>query len=713
MAADRITIDISILQGIFGDLNKLQQQLSGVTGGVAAVDNAAGQAFGGMRQAVGGAATAVNGLDRSVDASMRNIVGDIMAPLAKTQELEGKLRTLGDQVRTSKSVKEIIGLKKEIAATQRELDGVNPSAMESKVSGAFGRMRSVIGSLAAPLVGAFAVSGLTAFAGDLAASAGAAQQFDSALTNMLQSKERADQLGAQVKTFAATTPFELPEVQKATTQMLAFGFGAEDTIPTLRKLGDVAAGLGQPVGDLAYLYGTTRVQGRLYSNDLMQFANRGIPIIEELSKVLNVSQSSVKEMVEKGKVNFGHLEGVFESLTAQGSKFGGLMDAQSRTITGQISNLSDAWGQFKTDLGLSMAPLITGIIGGLSGGIDYLRDTFAWVQANGDTIVSVLEGVGIAVGIYTIALAINNRHVILNTALQLIWRVQTAAMAIAMNVATAATTLWTGAQWLLNAALTANPIGIIVVAIAALVAGVIYAWNNFEGFRGVVMGVWEVLKGAFNYVADFIRPVIDGLIVQWQIFRIGLQAAWDLFTSGIATVGEWLSSAWGWVKGFVDKVVGVFSALADKMLAPFRKVFDTISSIPGVGKLLGKAKEIGGKVGEAFGRGQEKGIASFEVDKAKSKSATPGIDATAVAAPGQNVGAASLLGGKNGGTEGKGNGVTVGGDGKGSGRTITMDIKITNNITMPRDGNMGVRELADKLSGALVSKFNDLQYAAG
>lgn len=712
--ADRITIDISILQGIFGDLNKLQQQLVGVSGGAMAVDSAASKGFGGMRSAVGGATNAVNGLDRSVDASMRNIVGDIMAPLAKTQELEQKLRTLGDQVRTSKSVKEIVALKREIAATQKELDGVNPSAMESKVGGSFSRMRNMVGSLAAPLVGAFAISGLTAFAGDLAMSAGAAQQFDSALTNMLQSKERADQLSAQVKSFAATTPFELPEVQDATKKMLAFGFGAEDTIPTLRRLGDVAAGLGQPVGDLAYLYGTTRVQGRLYTNDLMQFANRGIPIIEELSKVLGVSQSKVKEMVEKGKVGFPQVEQVFANLTAEGSKFGGLMAAQSLTITGQISNLSDAWGQFKTDMGLAMAPLITGIIGSLSGGIDYLRDAFAWVQDNGDTIIGVIKGVGIAVGVYTAALAINSAATFVNTIAQGGAAAALGLTATWMTLSTAATNIAAAAQWAWNAALSANPIGLVVVAIAGLVAGIVWAWNNFEGFRGVVTGVWEVLKATFAWIMDFISPVIDALVFQWNLFRVGLQLTWETFISGITTVGEWLNVFWGWIKAFVGKVVSIWSSMADILLAPFRTLFNALAKIPGMDKFIGAAKEFGGKVGSAFSRGQEEGLASFNADKATENGAlaTPGISATSLAKPGQDIGAAALVGGKSG-KEGKGDGVTVGGDGKGSGRTITMDIKITNNITMPRDGNMGVRELAEKVTAMLVNKLNDAQYAMG
>src|SRR5690606_9623338 len=115
------------------------------------------------------------------------------------------------------------------------------------------------------------------------------QQLEIAFTTMLGSKERADQLTQELIEFASTTPFGMSDTANAAKQLLAYGSAAEDVTDELRMLGDVAAGTSQPIGDLVYLYGTLRTQGRAYTQDIRQFAGRGIPIYKELANVLGVA----------------------------------------------------------------------------------------------------------------------------------------------------------------------------------------------------------------------------------------------------------------------------------------------------------------------------------------------------------------------------------------------------------------------------------------
>lgn len=707
--ADRITIDISILQGIFGDLNKLQQQLVGVSGGAMAVDNAASKGFGGMRTAVTGATTAVNGLDRSVDASMRNIVGDIMAPIAKTQELENKLRTLGDQVRTSKSVREIVALKREITATQRELDGVNPSGMEQKVSGSASRMRGMFSSLVAPLAGAFAIGGVTSFANGVVDAAAKSQAFSTSMEVMLKSKERANALTAQVTEFAGSTPFELGELRNATTQLLAYQVSADQIIPTLEGLGNIAAGVGrEKLPQLMTAFGQVKAAGKLTGGELRQFTEAGVPLLDELAKITGQSTESMAGNIAKLDIPFNIVQQALRNLSTGNGQFANLMKMQSATIGGQLSNASDSWNKFKEDIGIALAPRIMSGIDMLRGGIDTLRGGFQWLQDNGPLVKGVLVAVGAGLGIYTAALAINSAATFVNTLAQGGAVAALGLTATWTTLTTAATNIAAAAQWAWNAALSANPIGLVVVAIAGLVAGIVWAWNNFEGFRGVVMGVWEVMRSAFNWIAEKAQPIIAALAVYWEVWKISIISTWDSIVSFVKSVGEWLNVLWGGVKWFVDMVVDYWSGLAEMLIAPFRTAFNFIAQIPGMDKLIGKAKEVGGKVGEAFGRGQEEGVAGIRADNAKT-----GIDASIVAKPAQDIGAASLVGGSKSSKDSKTEGVTVGGDAKGSGRTITMDISITNNIAMPRDGNMGVRELAEKVTAAIVNKMNDAQFAMG
>lgn len=689
--ADRITIDISILQGIFGDLTKLQQQLSGVAGVAGTLDTTMATASGGIRQSLGGVTSAVSVVGNATDSAMRGMVDDIMGPVQKTRELEQRLHDLGAKMRTSRSVKEIVALKQEITATQRELDKVNTGGMEQKVSGGTSRMRGMFRSLIGPMAGVFAVSGISAFVGGLTKAAGAQQQFDASLKNMLQSKEKADALAAQVKSFAATTPFELPEVQDATKKMLAFGFGAEEAIPTLTRLGDVAAGLGQPVGDLAYLYGTTRVQGRLYTNDLMQFANRGIPIIEELSKVLGVSQAEVKGLVEKGKVGFPQLEEVFKNLTAEGSKFGGLMEAQSHTITGQLSNLSDAWGQFRSDLGESMAPLITGVIGGLSSSIGYLRDAFTWVQENGPLVKGVLTAIALGVGIYTAALLVNSSATFVNTVLQGGAAAALGLTALWTTLSTAAINVATVAQWAWNAALTANPIGVVIMAVAALVGAVLYAWHHFEGFRAFLYGLWEAVKSVFLGIKDIVTTVFSSLVDIVSGFGKTLVGA---FTLDAAMIKE----------GIMQGAKGVQEALS----------------------VTDKIKDLGWKAGVAYAEGDAEGRASFQADQAAdadAKSTAKGGAAKAptgttnalVAKPGDNMGAESLLGGSGapGATDAGGKGSTVSGGGGSGDKNIAMNITMNMQFGIGRDVQQSARDTAEQVVGMITNKLRDAQFALG
>lgn len=213
------------------------------------------------------------------------------------------------------------------------------------------------------LASAFALKELV---GKITAVRGEFQQLEVAFETMLGSAEKADALLGQLTRTAATTPFGLEDVAQGAKQLLAYGFEAEKVNETLVRLGDIAAGLSVPLNDLVYLYGTTMAQGRLYTQDLNQFTGRGIPMISELAKQFGVAESKVKELVEAGKVGFPEVQKVIESLTDEGGKFGGLMEAQSKTISGQISNIEDALSMMFNELGQRSEGIINKTLSGVS-----------------------------------------------------------------------------------------------------------------------------------------------------------------------------------------------------------------------------------------------------------------------------------------------------------------------------------------------------------
>lgn len=198
----------------------------------------------------------------------------------------------------------------------------------------------------------------------IARTRGEFQQLEVAFTTLLQSKEKADALMSQMVELAAKTPFDLQGVASGARQLLAYGFAAEDVTDVLTRLGNVAAGLGLNLQDLTWLYGTTAVQGRLYTRDVMQFQSRGIDLAGELATQLGKTRAEISQMVTEGKIGFPEVQKAIENMTNEGGKFYNLMQEQSKTITGLISNLGDAIDMMFNDIGKSQEGVITSVLQG-------------------------------------------------------------------------------------------------------------------------------------------------------------------------------------------------------------------------------------------------------------------------------------------------------------------------------------------------------------
>lgn len=252
-------------------------------------------------------------------------------------------------------------LRQQIANSQRAFEQL---ADNVEADGA--RMDDAIGSIDSTLAKLGAAWSMQSFATKVAEVRGEFQKLQVAMETMLQSKAKAEALMAQMVQTAATTPFGLQEVAGGAKQLLAYGLEAEKVNETLIRLGDIAAGLSIPLGDLVYLYGTTMTQGRLYTQDFNQFVGRGIPLISELAKQFGVAENKVKDLVEEGKVGFPQIQKVIEDLTNEGGMFGGLMEKQSQTISGQISNIEDAFDMMFNEIGQNSEGVINSALSATS-----------------------------------------------------------------------------------------------------------------------------------------------------------------------------------------------------------------------------------------------------------------------------------------------------------------------------------------------------------
>lgn len=236
----------------------------------------------------------------------------------------------------------------------------------NQVKGLDGKMSSLkqsMSGLGTMVAGAFSVGAVVSFGKAVIDSLKNYEYFHASLKTMLNGNTlAANALEGQLINLAKTTPFELTEVQQATKQLLAYGFKAGDVVQTMRTLGDVSSGIGAPLGDIAYLYGTLKTSGRVTLMDLRQFAGRGIPIYETLAKRLKTTTNEINNMVSAGKIGFKDIEGAFKDMTSQGGQFFNLMADQSKTVGGQLSNLGDNWEQLKVRIGESQTGIINSTV---------------------------------------------------------------------------------------------------------------------------------------------------------------------------------------------------------------------------------------------------------------------------------------------------------------------------------------------------------------
>ena len=372
----------------------------------------------------------------------------IKAQTAKLREQKDALFGLTQQQAEARlSVKK---LRDEYSAFKEEAG--ETAEVNEKMTLSLTKVLGVIGGAAA----------LKGFVSDLINVRGQFQQLEIAFSTMLKSKEAADKLMTELVDIAAKTPFDLQGVAQSAKQMIAYGSSAENVGDELVMLGNVAAGVGSQLSEIAYLYGTLRTQGRAYAVDIRQFAGRGIPIYEELAKVLGVTKDEVSGLVKEGKVGFKEVEQAFKNMTSESGIYYNLMQEQSKSLTGQISNLKDAWDSMLNKIGKETQGIA-------STGISTIKSLIE----NYETIGKILAGLIITYGTYKAAC-------IAVTAVQALHTAGINALTVAERIHYGWLVLTEKAQRLLNATMLANPYVLLVTSVGALCVGMYNLYSSFD-----------------------------------------------------------------------------------------------------------------------------------------------------------------------------------------------------------------------------------------
>lgn len=323
-----------------------------------------------------------------------------------------------------------------------------------------------------------------------------------AFETMTGSAEKGQKLLQQLTQFAATTPFQLEGIAKATKTLLAFKVPLDDMLPTLRMLGDIAAGTDAPLSDIAQIFGKIRAKGKLMTEELLQLAERGIPIIDSIADKFNLTKAQVFELASQSKISFGVMQDALQSMTKTGGIFFNQTKRQSETLGGVFSTLKD---------NISLTAAVFGDIivdvFGLKDGIAGLNEFFGQLR---EKIRAFSKESPLLTKIIAIFIAI---VAVMGPVLFIVGQAV---------VVFGALTLIVGALGISFAAMVV-PVLLAVAAAGLLIAAGILIVKNWEGIKGGAKALWEDVSGFFSRmidsVVDFGKAVIDNALAPINLIR--------------------------------------------------------------------------------------------------------------------------------------------------------------------------------------------------
>lgn len=339
--------------------------------------------------------------------------------------------------------------------------------------------------------------------------AGDMEQVQIAFETMLGSAEKANDLIQEITEFAAKTPFELTGLVKSSKQLLAFGFAAEEIIPTMTTLGNVAAGVGKDkLPTIVRSLGKIRTKGKASMEELNMMLEAGVPILDELSKQLGVSTEELFKMISAGKVGFNDVNNALNSMGTGTGRFGGLMEKQSRSFLGILSNIGDWFTNFMIAIGKDLLPI----------GKELGKAFLDFLDANKDLmksgLVQFIKGV-----IFGIVFVIRFVQRLID---------RFGGMGKAMG----------GVQKILKS------IGGFGLKVLKGIGAVIFSIADFVNMVVEAFGGWDVVLGAvgtgFDFLGDAIKWVLD--LLSWLIRLAGKVYVFFI------NLGKWLADLGG--KGF-------------------------------------------------------------------------------------------------------------------------------------------------------------------
>ena len=424
-----------------------------------------------------------------------------------------------------KTTKEIDNLGKESDDSAKQVDDLSKKMGDAdgaskNLNDGFTVLKGTMANLASQAISKV-VDGFKALVGGAVDYQKSMEYYTTSFTVMTGSADKASETVKKLADIGAKTPFDMPQLADATSLLMNFGFNADDAVDSMMMLGDISQGSADKLDSISRAYGKMSSAQKVSLEDINMMIDAGFNPLQEISEHTGESMQSLYDRISHGKMSVDEITESMKRSTSEGGKYFQSMDAQSQTLDGRLSTLSDT---INSKLGEALQPILQKAadewIPNITNAIDNMDmdsvvsiiddilsgvgDLFGYITDNGDTIISLVAGIGTAMMVWNVASMING----------------VVSAVKAFQVANEGASV---AQALLNGVMNANPIMLVATLLAGLIATIVTLWNTNEGFRNAVISVWNAFKDTVENVIKSVGGFIGNLISWFQALpgRIG------------------------------------------------------------------------------------------------------------------------------------------------------------------------------------------------
>ena len=246
------------------------------------------------------------------------------------------------------------------------------------------------------LKGVLAGLAIGQFVRQIFTAAATMERFEAQLKTLTGSGAKAKQIMAELQAVNKKSPFELPDLVKASAKLKAYGVETDNLVEMTERLGKISAGTRSDIGGIALAYGQALAKGKLMGEELRQFLERGVPVREELERLTGITGDKFDEAMRKGQISSGMLTEAIKSMTNETGQFGSAFADTANSLDTKLSNMQDAFFRASAALGKAFEPVFKFILDSLTAIFDYFTKMMEGIQRNLNALGRRLEATQLA-----------------------------------------------------------------------------------------------------------------------------------------------------------------------------------------------------------------------------------------------------------------------------------------------------------------------------